>query len=435
MDRHNEHCDYNRLIPDYQSAYRRFYSCETSVLKLVNDILWGMECQEISSMIACDLSTTFDTVDHSLLLDVLSNKFRVGGTALNWFNSYLHPRSLQVMIGKELSSERDSPFSVPQGSCAGAQLFNLYCSTLHEVVISSDENEKPLSLYGFANDHTICNQFKANDRSAELESITKFQQCASSLKSWMDLNRLQMNNAKTEFILYGSQPQLDKCTTDEILIVDLIIKRSETVRQLGAFLDKNLNFKHHITTKCSNAMKNILKIKNIRKYLTQSVAEILVLSTVVSYLDYCNSILAGLPSSEISRMQRVQNIAAKLMLGKSKFHSSSECLRELHWLPINKWIQFKVLILVFKCLDCAGPLYLRNLLVEFPEDRKQGLSSDSMVKRLLEPRTKLKTFASTAFSVIGLRWWNQLPNHVKSCGNLTDFKKSLKTYLFVNDLN
>ena len=65
----------NRLIPDYQSAYRRFYSCETSVLKLVNDILWGMVCQEISSMIACNLSTAFDTVDHSLLLDVLSNKF------------------------------------------------------------------------------------------------------------------------------------------------------------------------------------------------------------------------------------------------------------------------------------------------------------------------------------------------------------------------
>ena len=157
-----------------------------------------------------------------------------------------------------------------------------------------------------------------------------------------------MNNVETELILYGSQPQLDKCITDKILIVDLIIKRSDIVQQLGAFLDKNLNFKHHITTKCSNAMTSIFKIKNIRKYLTQSATEILVLSTVVSHLDYCNSILAGLPNSEISQMQRVQNIAAKLVLGKSKFHSSSECLQELHWLPINKWIQFKVLTLVFK---------------------------------------------------------------------------------------
>ena len=319
--------------------------------------------------------------------------------------------------------------------CTFAQLFNLYCSTLHEVVISPDENEKPLSLYGFADDHTVCNQFKANDRSAELESITKLWECASNLKSWMDLNRLQMNNAKMEFILYGSQPQLDKCITDEILIVDSIIKRSDIVQQLGAFLDKNLNFKHHITTKCSNAMTSIFKIKNIRKYLTQSATKILVLSTVVSHLNYCNSILAGLPNSEISQMQRGQNIAAKLVLGKSKFHSSSECLWELHWLPINKQIQFKVLTLVFKCLDYAGPLYQRNLLVRFPEDRKQGLRSDNMVKRLLEPRSKLKTFALRAFSVISLRWWNQLPSHVKSCDNLTDFKKSLKTYLFINDLN
>ena len=182
-------------------------------------------------------------------------------------------------------------------------------------------------------------------------------------------------------------------------------------------------------------MKSIVKIKNIRKYLTQSAAEILVLSTVVSHLDYCISILAGLPNSEIQWMQRVQNIAAKLVLGKSKFHSSSEGLQELHWLPINKWIQFKVLIFVFKCLDCAGPLYHRNLLVEFPDDRKQGLYSNNMVKRLLEPRTKLKTFASRAFSVVSPKWWNQLPNHVKSYGNFSNFKKLLKTYLFVNDLN
>ena len=144
-------------------------------------------------------------------------------------------------------------------------------------------------------------------------------------------------------------------------------------------------------------MKSIAKIKNIRKYLTQSAAEILVLSTVVSHLDYCNSILAGLPNSEIQRMQRVQNIAAKLVLGKSKSHSSSECLRELHWLPINKRIQFKILTLVFKCLDCAGPLYLRNLLVEFPDDRKQGLRSNNMVKRLLETKDKVKNFCIESF--------------------------------------
>ena len=126
MDRLNKHCFYNRLIPDYQSAYRRFYSCETSVLKLVNDILWGMECQEISSLIVCNLSAAFDTVDHLLLLDILSNKFGVGGTALNWFDSYLHPRSLQVMIGKEFSSERDLPLSVPQGKLCRVHSYLIY---------------------------------------------------------------------------------------------------------------------------------------------------------------------------------------------------------------------------------------------------------------------------------------------------------------------
>ena len=85
----NRHCEDNQLMPGYQSAYRSNYSCETSLVKLVNDILLGFENQNVIALVALDLSTVFDTLEHEVLLDVLSTRFGVSGSAYNWFSSYL----------------------------------------------------------------------------------------------------------------------------------------------------------------------------------------------------------------------------------------------------------------------------------------------------------------------------------------------------------
>ena len=83
------YCDTHKLTPDYQSAYRKYFSCETSIIKVVNDILWNFENQEVCAMCMIDLSAAFDMVDHQILLQVLQSKFGVSGSALAWFDSYL----------------------------------------------------------------------------------------------------------------------------------------------------------------------------------------------------------------------------------------------------------------------------------------------------------------------------------------------------------
>ena len=86
------------------------------------------------------------------------------------------------------------------------------------------------------------------------------------------------------------------------------------MKYLGVILDQNLNMKKHITTKCQTAMLNIQRIMNIRHLLTQDAIETLVLGTVVSHLDYCNSILVNLPEVDIAKMQHIQNIAARMVV-------------------------------------------------------------------------------------------------------------------------
>ena len=75
----NHHCDKEKLLPDYQSAYFSNYSCETALVKICNDILWSMESQRISALVALDLSAAFNMVDHDILLKVLDKQFGIQG--------------------------------------------------------------------------------------------------------------------------------------------------------------------------------------------------------------------------------------------------------------------------------------------------------------------------------------------------------------------
>ena len=117
------------------------------------------------------------------------------------------------------------------------------------------------------------------------------------------------------------------------------------MKYLGVLLDQKLNLKQHITSKCQTAMLNIQQIKNIRHLLTQEATEILVLGTVMSCLDYCNSVLVGLPDVDISKMQCIQNIAASMVVLNDvamRDSNSRSILANLHWLPICRRIEYKI---------------------------------------------------------------------------------------------
>ena len=386
-----------------------------------------MENQNVTAVMALDLLAAFDTVDHEILSSVLEHNFGLEGTVLNWFTSYLDHRSCKVNIGEDYSSIRKLPFSVPQGSCAGAQLFNLYCSMIQEIV------NPPLTLHGFADNHAVGNKFKPGEWSEEARCMCELEDCAVDLKVWMNENRLKMNNDKTEFILFGSKPQLEKCKTKTLNVDNTEIELADKIKYLGVILDQNLSLKKHITSKCQTTKLNIQHIKNIRHLLTQEVTEILVLGTVISHLDYFNSILVGLPEVDITKMQHIQNIAAKMVVLNSvamKESNSTSILEKLHWLPIHRRIEYKILTLIHKCLSCGVPEYLAKLLIEYPyAERRLGLRSQNLERRLVEPKTKLKTFAARSFSCVGLKWWNLLLNALKTIESAQEFRNKLKTYL------
>ena len=123
----------------------------------------------------------------------------------------------------------------------------------------------------------------------------------------MAMNWLKMNPTKTDFIYLGSRVQVGKCLEETISVCGDSIEHSEVIKKLlGVHIDKHLSFKHHIGVKCETAMYNVLRIKQLRRHLTQEAAQILVSSLVMSHLDYANSLFYGLSECDIDKLQHVQ---------------------------------------------------------------------------------------------------------------------------------
>ena len=101
--------------------------------------------------------------------------------------------------------------------------------------------------------------------------------------------------------------------------------------------------------------------------------------------------------------------------------SATECLKELHWLPIQQRIDFKILIPVFKSLNMQTPKYLQELIV-MKEHRREGLRSSTKHNLLEAPSTRRKTFTGRAFSTYGPTKWNKLPDNLCTCASPETFK-------------
>ena len=161
--------------------------------------------------------------------------------------------------------------------------------------------------------------------------------------------------------------------------------------------------------------------------LTVASTEQLVQALVISRLDYCNSLLMGLPDSLIHLLNMVHRRVARLIHQDSADQSVTGLMKDLHCIPVESRIVFKVLVLVYKCNNGLGPGYLTDMVTTYTPVRILRLSTQRM---LVVPRTKLKTVSDRAFSIAGPSVWNCLPSDIKDSGSLYLFKNKLKTHLF-----
>ena len=383
-----------------------------------NDILRTVDHGGVAVLVLLDLSAAFDTIDHSILLYRMRHQLGINGVAHAWFESYLTGRTQRIQIGDAWSLAKFLLYCVHQGSVLGSLLFLIYILPLHHLILSHG-----LQVHGYADDTQVYLSISdpANPDTTRQE-CTRLESCLTDIHLWMSANKLKLNTDKTEVLVVGTERKLSSFNLTAISVAGCrVLVSDKPISNLGVSFDRNLSMCNQVHRVVRSAYFHLRSIGLARKMLTVAATKQLVQALVISRLDYCNSLLTGIPTSLMSRLEMVQHRAARLIFRSSGHQSVTVLMKDLHFpcplqgpcpsIQVQKWTWSGVFDQYALCLHSSPWLMF-----------SYGL--------LVEPRSRLKTVGDRAFSVAGPREWNRLPGEIRDCQTLGAFKRMLKTHLF-----
>ena len=423
-DQLQAHLDTNGLHVKFQSAYRRGHSTETALLRILNDLLVMVDGGNNAVLVLLDLSAAFDTLDHTLLLQRLHAEIGLDGSALDWFSSYLSCRSQQVLVGHALSAETPLLCGVPQGSVLGPLLFSLYTRQLADLI-----DKFCIDYHFFADDSELYSCVPTEPESA-LSALRNVESCCRQIKIWTTKNKLKLNEQKTEVLLCGPSSRRETVPVDCLSVGEASIPFSNVVKTLGVTLDAELSMEQHVSAVVRSCFFHIRSLSKVRPYITYKAASSIAVCLILSKLDYCNSLLSGLPQKQIKRLQAVQNAAARTVMKCKKTDHITPILRQLHWLPIQKRIRHKILSATYRSVHDNTPLYLSDLLQKHNPSRLLRSASRSLLDVPGPRDSKTKRYGQRAFRYVAPSLWNVLPENIKEKDSIQSFRPSLKTHFF-----
>ena len=403
-----------------QSAYRKKHSTETALLRILDDVYHIVDRRQAAVLIGLDLSAAFDTIDHSMLVKRLENTFGVTGMALKWIQSYLSLRTQYVKTRTEQSAVAPVTIGVPQGSVLGPFLFSIYVSPIADVISSHG-----IKYHQYADDTQLYTAVKSGTDTASLRDL---ELCSCAVRDWFAHNGMLLNPDKSEVLLIARKSIAQTFAGGSgVAVAGSDITFSVKLKSLGVTLDQSLSFDQHIQNIVKTSNFHIRALRHIRPYLDKRVANTVACSIVTTRIDYCNSLLYGTSAANIKKLQRVQNTLARVVSGARRRDSITPILMDLHWLPIEQRISYKVALITHKVLLEQQPKYLAELAVKYQPTRHLRSSTQS---RLTKPSGLTSKVGRQAFSSSSEETWNALPVCLRDIDDTTTFKKRLKTHFF-----
>ena len=322
-------------------------------------------------------------------------KIGIHGNVLKWISSYLSNRTTSVCVNGVASQQLELKYGLPQGSIVGPQQFTLYTTPIGDIL-----RQFELCYHIYADDIQIYTSFNPRDHTSIESALSRMSACIDKIRHWMTVNYLKFNEDKTGFFVAMPNHLRQYLPPVSLRVGTKIIHPVDSVRNLGIVFDSSMSMTTQITSLCTTLNFQLRNISRIRKFLDQDTCHLVIRALVLSKMDYGNALLYGSTQSDLQRLQRIQNWAAKLINCALKKDHATPYLRELHWLPVRERITFKILVYVYKSIHGLAPPYLTSLLrLHCPA--RPGLRSASDTTRLFQHNTirSLQTASNQSFSI------------------------------------
>ena len=402
-----------------QSGYKKFHSCETAVMKIVNDTQSEILKKNCVVLLMLDLSAAFDTIDQCLLIEILKKTYGLDGRVILWIESYLKERTFGVIINGSESKKHKLLHGVPQGSILGPLFFIMYVSGLSTVAENCG-----MQIHIYADDTNLYLGFAPGSSfSVAGQSIAR---CLREVELFMLKFFLKLNVSKTQLLICGQKNTLELFSPRFVELeasLNLTGCRVQQGKTLGTVIDQNLKFDDMMNQVCSSGFYQLNKLKNLRTTLEVEDKLTLVKSLILSRIDYCSFLYCACKQKQIKKLQKLLNASIRFIFDLRRSASVSSYMAKCHILPVRWRIKYKLCYYVFKIIRGEAPKYLSELFHRQIPNR-MNLRSESD-KTQFTTEYEEGTIARSMCEV-----WNKLPRDVRDLKEIDIFKRKLKTFYY-----
>ena len=400
------------IITDNQFGFRSKHSTSHALILMTEKIRKSIDQGLFTCGIFLDLCKAFDTVDHSILLDKLSN-YGIRGKVHDWFSSYLSNRRQFVSIGSSNSDPLPVRCGVPQGSVLGPLLFLIYvndfqkCSDLQEFHLFADDTNL------FSNNANI-HDLESNINS-ELEKVN----------TWLCANKLSLNLEKTSFVIFHL-PQKHIHYKVRLQISNKLLKQDSHIKYLGIIFDSHRNWKKHIHELGKRISKSIIILPKIRHFVSIDILIQLYYCFVYSRITYGILVWGNTYETSLKSLTALQNKAIRIITFSKRDEHSNPLYAKLKLLKIKDLVHFHNALFMFH--------YYHNQLPNAYVNFFQSVSSVHQYRTRLASKASYYTppirtnYGKFSIKIMGSTVWNQIDEKLKN-RSLKSFKQKMKESL------